>query len=478
MRLIMTQSQPVALVKDWQLWDGRIVNGKYPLQRFLGESGGIAAYLTEMNGAAAVIKLLAADAANVRAQAASWKLAERLSHPNLVRVFETGLWHADDEHDMQFAVMEYCEESLDAVLRQRPLTPDDARQLLPPTLEALRYLHHHGILHGGLNPASILANGDQLKLSTDHLRRCTDMASASVASRYDAPEKSSGTMSLTSDIWALGMTLHEALTRRLPGRNKDSAAEITDKLPSPFDEIVKQCLASDRERRPSLAAIAILLEQPAPVLVSDKSVPADASPTRPADMRMIRPDDSTTPPEPEVLEKEASERSWLKTIEKRPALMAAVALLLLFVILIGIRRSQDNKTASPAASPAIMQQPASAISATPAATVAQPGSPDIRSAASGAVLHQALPEIPERVRSTINGTVKVRVKVAVTADGKVSNATLSVRGPSAYFARQALEAAQHWTFAPPVYNGKSQASDWLLHFEFRRSGTRASAQRV
>ncbi len=466
----MTQSQAVALIQDWQLWDGRIVNGKYPLRECLGENDGVAAYLTEINGSIAVIKLLAADAANARAQVASWKLAARLSHPNLVRVLDTGLWHADDEHDVQFAVMEHCEESLDAVLRQRALTADDARQLLVPALEALKYLHHQGILHGLLSPANILASGDQLKLSIDHLRRCTDAASTSIAGAYDAPEKATGTTSLSSDIWALGATLHEALTRRPPARKKDGTAEIPDKLPTPFDEIVQQCLTSDRERRPSLAAVASLLQRPAPVLVMDKSVPADTSAAAAAEIRMLRPESST--PEPEIQE---SDRSWLKLIEKRPAMIAAVALVLLAAILFGVRRGNDNKAASSSTSPAVAQK---SLLPPQAAAPVSSGSSQRPSDASGSVLHQALPEIPERVRNTINGTVKVRVKVAVNAEGKVSHAALSEHGPSAYFARQALEAAQHWTFAPPVHDGKAQASGWMLHFEFRRSGTRATAQHV
>ncbi len=465
----MTQSQAVALIQDWQLWDGRIVNGKYPLRQFLGENEGVAAYLTEINGSTAVIKLLADDAANARAQVASWKLAARLLHPNLVRVVDTGLWHADDEHDVQFAVIEHCDESLDAVLRQRALTPDDARQLLVPALDALKYLHHQGILHGQLNPANILASGDQLKLATDHLRRCTDPSPASIPGAYDAPEKTTGTSSLSSDIWALGMTLHESLTRRLPTRKKDGTVEISEKLAPPFDEIVQQCLTSDRERRPSLAAVGSLLQRPAPVLVIDKSVPADASAPAPADIRMLRPETST--PEPEV---QQSDRSWLKVFEKRPALIAGVALVVLLAILVGVHGSSDKKAAPSSPSPAIARESASSTRA--AGPV--PSAPQGVSDASGSVLHQALPEIPERVRGTINGTVKVRVKVAVNAEGKVSHAALSDHGPSAYFARQALEAAQHWTFAPPVHDGKTQASDWMLHFEFRRSGTRAAAQRV
>jgi TonB family protein len=89
-----------------------------------------------------------------------------------------------------------------------------------------------------------------------------------------------------------------------------------------------------------------------------------------------------------------------------------------------------------------------------------------------------MPEISGKARSTINGTVKLRVRVAVNAEGKVSRATLAAHGPSAYFARQALEAARQWTFTPPVRDGKPQASDWMLRFEIRRSGTRAAAQQL
>src|SRR5579863_21306 len=186
----MTQSQAVALIQDWQLWDGRIVNGKYRLRQFLGETAEMAVYLTEVNGSTALLKLLAANAPQARSQVASWKLAVQFSHPNLVRVFETGLWHADDDHDMQFAAMENCEESLDAVLRQRPLTPAEGRPMLVPLLDALKYLHQHSVAHGQLNPANILAIGDQLKLSADHLRHCSNANDPLGTGPYDAPEKS------------------------------------------------------------------------------------------------------------------------------------------------------------------------------------------------------------------------------------------------------------------------------------------------
>ncbi len=45
-------------------------------------------------------------------------------------------------------------------------------------------------------------------------------------------------------------------------------------------------------------------------------------------------------------------------------------------------------------------------------------------------------------RNTISGTIKIRVKVEVDAAGNVERATFITEGPSKYFARQAMEAAQ------------------------------------
>jgi TonB family protein len=469
----MTQSQPVALLQDWRSLDGRIVNGKYPLRQFLGDSAGPAVYLTEMDGTVAVIKLLPADAPSQSTQVASWKLAARLSHPNLVRVFDTALWHADNEHDLQFAVMEYCEESLDAVLRLRPLTPGETRQMLVPALDALKYLHHLGILHGQISPANILASGEQLKLSVDYLRRCTDPESVRATGPYDAPEKSGGIVSLSSDIWALGATIYEALTQRLPERRKDGTAELPEKLASPFDEIVQQCLKSDRERRPSIAAINSLLERPTPTLVTSQTLPTGASSAPPADGQTVRPD---TPAFAEPDSSARSIRTRLDILAKHPALIASAALIVLFAILLSVRDGGRDKAAS---SPVPASNPQQEIaSPAPASHVPVKAALGSAPSSSGSVLHEAMPDISAQARNTINGTVKVRVKVDVTSEGKVAHAALAANGSSPYFARQALAAAREWTFAPPMHDGKSLASEWTLHFEFRRDGTRASAQRV
>jgi TonB family protein len=63
------------------------------------------------------------------------------------------------------------------------------------------------------------------------------------------------------------------------------------------------------------------------------------------------------------------------------------------------------------------------------------------------------------------------VKVAVDASGNVISAALDSPGPSKYFARQALQAAQAWKFTPAQMNGQQVPSEWVLKFAFSSAGT-------
>jgi TonB family protein len=67
--------------------------------------------------------------------------------------------------------------------------------------------------------------------------------------------------------------------------------------------------------------------------------------------------------------------------------------------------------------------------------------------------------------------VRVSVKVNVDRSGNVEDAELESRGPSKYFARAALEAAQLWKFKPPKVSGQGVLSTWILQYEFNRDQT-------
>jgi TonB family protein len=91
------------------------------------------------------------------------------------------------------------------------------------------------------------------------------------------------------------------------------------------------------------------------------------------------------------------------------------------------------------------------------------------------VVQQVLPDVPQTASDTIHGTIAVSVRVKVDASGNVVGADLGSPGPSKYFARLSLEAAPRWKFAP---SGNDAGRDFVLHFEFRSTGTRAFAARA
>jgi TonB family protein len=89
-------------------------------------------------------------------------------------------------------------------------------------------------------------------------------------------------------------------------------------------------------------------------------------------------------------------------------------------------------------------------------------------------VQQVLPQVSRSALNTIRGTVRVSIKVRLDRSGNVAGAELESSGPSRYFARKSLEAAQSWKFAP----GQTAGSPLLLHFEFTNNGARAFATKV
>jgi TonB family protein len=88
-----------------------------------------------------------------------------------------------------------------------------------------------------------------------------------------------------------------------------------------------------------------------------------------------------------------------------------------------------------------------------------------------AIVREVLPKVPKSARDTIQGTIRVRVRVSLDEAGSVVGARFDSAGPSKYFARLSLQAAQAWKFAAPQAGGPNPAQEWLLRFEFRRDST-------
>jgi len=92
--------------------------------------------------------------------------------------------------------------------------------------------------------------------------------------------------------------------------------------------------------------------------------------------------------------------------------------------------------------------------------------------ASPSPINQAIPNVPRSALRTIQGTVRVSVRVVVDPKGTVLAATADKAGPSRYFERLAIDAAKKWTFAPVDSEAHRMV---LVRFSFTRDGTTASA---
>lgn len=137
--------------------------------------------------------------------------------------------------------------------------------------------------------------------------------------------------------------------------------------------------------------------------------------------------------------------------------------------------ASEQPAATPGKSVPVTPPPAAAVLRTGESAPARTAKLSNDSLGRGEVIDQVLPEPSAKAMATVQGTVRVGVRVQVDAAGNVSEATLDAPGPSKYFADQALKAARKWVFNSPESNGRSVPSEWLIEFYFKPSGVKANA---
>jgi TonB family protein len=486
----------------WKQWEGQIVNGEFPLLRFLGGSEPCAVFLTERHDGErlveAAIKLIPAAPENGEPQLSRWQQAAELSHPHLIPLYEMGRFELGGV-PLVYVVMECAEENLAQVLPDRPLTPDEARAMLESALDVLAYVHRKGFVHGHIKPHNIMASGDQLKVSSDGLRRTGELLDGlGYQDAYDAPENARGiipipqTMSPAGDVWSLGMTLVETLTQNLPvvrtAEQQDPLLPQT--LPEPFLDIARHCLLRHPQGRWTVAQIATRLEGRAPA----------------PQVRIMPPQADTPVLAPQPIARQSRPPAKYRRYEVRIALGF---MLVLAAILVGprlLRRHSeapqvpavtDERPLVPPAPrdvapspqehpikssrPSVAEEEQSSKAPVPVPASIHPETiheeePTVAKLSAGSlvhgeVAHQVTPEVLQSARDTIRGTVRVSVRVNVDRSGNVEDAELESPGPSKYFARAVLQAAQLWKFKPPKVAGRGVLSSWTLQFEFTRDET-------
>jgi TonB family protein len=502
----------------WKELEGRVVNKEFRLGDYLGGSEKAGVFATELGveSRRAAVKLIAIgawDEAAVEAELARLKSARELTHPHLIQILQLGRTTVDD-NDLLYVVMEQADEDLSQILPNRPLAEDEVREMLPPMLETLAYLHGKGFVHGRLKPANVMAVGDQLKLSKDGIHVPGVRRAAGENSEFDAPELARGEVSAAADIWSLGMLIVAALTQRVPAWDASGEAILPENLPAAFDQMAHNCLRRDPRERWALAAVAASAGIPVPAVAAAADMTSaetqrggavtatQTMDARVAGAEVLRPSAAA----PVALSRPRVNVALPRPAKRRNSNMGlyvsvAGALVIAMVILVPklfrgnsaasqarnsqtdiVRKDSAAKRKSSVARPADESARSANAARASAQAIADKGdTPNLsvarettlrRGLAAGHPADQVIPNVPESARKTIHGTVRVGVRVSVDSSGEVTEAELDSAGPSKYFAQMALDAAQQWKFDPPKMQGRNVLSDWLLQFQFTRTGTK------
>jgi serine/threonine protein kinase len=483
-------------------WVGRLIDRRFPLFEWLrsAESGEI--FRTELPGPntqPAAIRLVSAEIEGAQAQFDDWAQAEGLSHPNLLRIFESGHGRID-ENEFLYVVMELPEETLAQVLPTRALTASEVGEMLPPILDALACLHAKGLVHGHVTPSNVLVVGDRVKLSADTLQQTGNLRKLEGGLRvYDAPEIAQDAISPASDVWSLGVTLVEALTQLPPMRNANAGGDpgVPKFMPEPFAEIARKCLRIDPAQRASLAEVEAIfrtppvrspskpIAPPAPPAVAPRAAAIVPTPPAPASPAAGTPSAPVPKPAEPVLPKleqvafafdevQPSRRA-LRSVEDEnesrrpristPMIVGLAALVLVLIAALFVRSHKPKPEPAPETQTASEPASTSAPQAPPANT--QGRAPT----AKGAAADRVMPDVSAQADKTIHGKVSVKVRLWIDRNGAVYRSALDFDGKSRYFANLALEAAKKWHFKPAQIKGQPVPSIWVLRFDFRRGKT-------
>ncbi len=276
---------------DWTSLQGTTLEGGYQIGELLESDGHLATFRVRILGdfaRKAFAKFYPAQANVAEEQISLWERERALQHPNLCTPIGSGRVLVDSAEAI-FVVLSRADERLDRVIRERPLAPDEAQEILDVLVSALTYMHGQGLVHGCLAPEQVFAFGNSIKVSTMCARAAGNPPPIDLApAKYLAPESSTANLSPAADVWCLGATMFEAFTQQPYAAEKIS--EVA-RLPQPFAAVVDRCLAPDPAARPGLNDLKgelLKTQAPQPVLPAAPATSIRPSPAQSYE-RLTRP---------------------------------------------------------------------------------------------------------------------------------------------------------------------------------------------
>jgi eukaryotic-like serine/threonine-protein kinase len=255
----------------------------YVTERVLGRGGMSTVYLArdERTGERVALKVLAGHLADDEEYRARFlregRVARRVTHPNVVRVFDVG----EDERGLYIVMEHVSGPTLASELARRgPFSANRAVEVGLQVSSALEAVHAAGLVHRDVTPHNILLGpGGIVKLSDFGIARLldgtrlTEHGTVVGTAAYLAPEQARGEqVTPAADIYSLGIVLYELLTGHPPFRAETLPALLLQRergelvppskladVPLEVEAVVLHCVDRDPDSRPTAAALGAAL---------------------------------------------------------------------------------------------------------------------------------------------------------------------------------------------------------------------------
>jgi beta-lactam-binding protein with PASTA domain/serine/threonine protein kinase len=260
---------------------GRLFDGRYEITQRLARGGMATVYRavdTRLTRTVAVKVMhvgLGDEAEFARKFDREARAAARLSHPNVVSVFDQGQ-DVEAANSRPYIVMEYVEGQTlrDVLNREAPMAPSRALEIMEPVLAALAAAHQAGLVHRDVKPENVLiSERGQIKVADFGLAKAVSSQTNTATQglligtvSYLPPELvMSGRADARSDVYSVGVVLFELLTGRKPHTgdtpiqiayahvHRDvpppSTARTAGRIPPYVDALVTRATARDANLR-------------------------------------------------------------------------------------------------------------------------------------------------------------------------------------------------------------------------------------
>jgi serine/threonine protein kinase/predicted Zn-dependent protease len=277
------------LVSSGEIWDestqtlqipvqklkrGELFAGRYEIIESLGQGGMGRVYrVVDLHlDEEVTLKILkpeiAANQKTIERFKTEMKLARKISHKNVNKMFDLG-----NEEGLFYLTMEYVPgQNIKGLIRQTgQLAARTAVSLAKQVCKGLSEAHHTGIVHRDLKPSNIMIDRDGFVRIMDfgiarsiEAQGITETGVFVGTPEYMSPEQTEDDeIDLRSDIYALGVILYEMVTGRLPfegetplkitvkqkTENPRNVRTVNPRIPANLDKIIMKCLEKSKDKR-------------------------------------------------------------------------------------------------------------------------------------------------------------------------------------------------------------------------------------